>query len=214
MSTSIESMVSYYTNRDLTGEEIMKITGKQPILYSNLVNYTFNSFFPKGAGDYQILILQTKAVNIGHYVLVFLTENNINYFDSYGLGAPDTYKNYTPYDEELPDYLSQLLARDPKRRPIISNYTDYQKVGKSAVCGRYATLRAKLRNLNNSEFESIFIGNKSPFLNRPDYVVCILTLWALDDIREFFDTHEPPQVRLLANISGGKPFSKPKLRKK
>jgi len=210
MTTCIENIVKYFTDRDLTGVEIEKLVGKSPILYSNLKNYTFNSFFPKGNGDYQILILQTKQVNIGHYVLCYLSLDgkSIEYFDSYGLGAPDTYKNFTPYDEELPNYLSELLQSDSKRRPINSNYTDYQKWGKSAVCGRWCAVRCILRMLDASEFESMFIGNKSKFLERPDWVVCMLTLLSLNDIRQFFNNHSDPKIQLRRNISGGESYSR------
>lgn len=210
MATSIEQMVKYFTDRDLTGDEIYKMVGKPPILYSNLNKYTFNSFFPKGNGDFQILILQTKQVNIGHYVLCYLSLDGktIEYFDSYGLGAPDTYKNFTHYDEELPNYLSQLLQSDPKKRPINSNFTDYQKWGKSAVCGRFCAVRCILRMLDAEAFESIFIGNQSKFLERPDWVVCILTLLSLDNIEEFFQNHSTPQIQLRRNISGGESYSR------
>jgi hypothetical protein len=182
---SIENIVKDYTNRDLSGTEIEKITGgKSPILYSDLKNYTFTSFFP-AIGSYNILLLQTKAVNFGHYVCCWLMPDCIMYFDSYGLGAPDTYKNYTPYDEELPNYLSMILASDPKKRPVVSNKIDYQKWGKAACCGRWSALRTNFRGLTNPQFEEIFRGNHG-FLNRPDYVATILTLWALNDVPQYF----------------------------
>lgn len=207
MATSIENMVKYFTDRDLSGDEIYKMVGKTPVLYSDLDKYTFNKLFPKGVGDYQVIMLQTKMQNIGHYVLVYLRSNQIQYFDSYGLGAPDTYKNFTPYDKELPDYLSNLLASDPKKRPIVSNFIDYQKWGKSAVCGRWACVRCILRQLDDDEFYSIFVGNQSRFLDRPDWVVCMLTLLSLNNITEFFDNHSPSAIKLNKNISGGKSFS-------
>ena len=56
MAHKIESIVKYFSQRDLTGDEIQKITGKQPILYSDLKNYTFNKLL-SGAGDHQTILL-------------------------------------------------------------------------------------------------------------------------------------------------------------
>ena len=192
MAHRIEAICKYFAGRDLTGDEIKKITGKSAILYSDLKNYTFNKLL-KGAGDHQTILLQTKKVNEGHFVSVFISPDDqyIYYFDSYGLGAPDTYKNYTPFDQQLPDYLSNILASDPKKRPLIVNTEDYQSWGKVggrqvSTCGRWSALRANLLALNNEEFSSMFRGNHG-FLNRPDMVATMLTLWGLDDIQTFFN---------------------------
>jgi len=187
MTHRIQGIVEYYSQRDLTGDEIKKMIGKQPILYSDLKNYTFNKLL-SGAGDYQVILLQTKAVNIGHYVAVFISPDNKNiyYYDSYGIGNPDTYKNYTPYDEPLPDYLSSILASDPKKRPLIVNHQDLQSWSRhTSTCGRWSSLRIQYRMLDNDQFDSLFRGNTG-FLNRPDYVATILTLNALDNIQEFY----------------------------
>jgi hypothetical protein len=185
MATSIENIVKYYTDRDLSGAEIQKLIGKPPVLYSDLTKYTFNTFFPKNA-PYQVVLLQTKAINFGHYVACFLADDAIYYSDSYGLGAPDTYKSYTKFDEEYPPLLKNLLATDPQRRPVISNTVDYQQWGRAQCCGRWAALRILFRGLTNPQFESIFRGNKG-FLNRPDYVATMLTLNGLDNIQEYFE---------------------------
>ena len=179
MAHKIESIVKYFSQRDLTGDEIQKITGKQPILYSDLKNYTFNKLL-SGAGDHQTILW--------HFVCVFISpdDKNVYYFDSYGLGQPDTYKNYTPYDKQLPDYLSSILASDPKKRPLIVNTEDYQSWSKMSTCGRWSALRVNLRTLDNEEFSEIFRGN-SGFLGRPDNVATILTLWSLNDIASFFN---------------------------
>jgi hypothetical protein len=185
MANSIENIVKHYTNRDLTGQEIQNLIGKPPVLYSDLSKYTFKTFFPASA-PFQIVLLQTKAINFGHYVACFLTDNAIYYQDSYGLGAPDTYKSYTKYDEEYPPLLKNLLASDPQRRPVISNMVDYQKWGKAQTCGRWAALRIIFRNLTNPQFESLFRGNTG-FLSNPDYVATILTLNGLDNVQEYFE---------------------------
>lgn len=216
-ATSIENIVKYFVDTDLTGAEIQQQIGKLPILYSDLKNYTFNKLLSK-PGDYQVLLLQTQAVNTGHYVAIWLSldGNSIYYWDSYGLYPIDAYKQYTPFDEEVPNYLTAIIASDPKKRQVIYNTTDFQKWGQegskkqSSVCGRWACTRIKLRMLDNDEFYSMFVGNQSSFLSRPDYVICILTLLGLDNIREFFDKTKAPNLKMKRNISVSEKLSRRK----
>jgi hypothetical protein len=185
MATSIEQVVKYYIKKDLTGEEIRRLTGKYPILYSDLKNYTFKNLL-KGVGDHQVILLQTLSKVQGHFVAVFERADGVYYFDSYGLGSPDSYKDYTKYDQQFPNYLSKLLRESGK--PIIVNNYDYQSWNPStSTCGRYSALRIHLIGLNNVEFHSLFVGNNSRFLNRPDQLVTILTLTALNNINQIFD---------------------------
>ena len=185
MATSIENVVKYYIKKDLTGDEIRKLTGKYPILYSDLKNYTFKNLL-KGVGDHQVILLQTLSKVEGHYVAILDRADGVYYFDSYGLGSPDSYKDYTKFDQQYPNYLSQLLKESGKQ--IISNYYNYQSWNPgTSTCGRYSALRIHLIGLNNNEFHSLFIGNQSRFLSNPDNVVCILTLTALNNINEIFD---------------------------
>jgi len=186
MATNIESVVKYYVKKDLTGDEIKKIIGKYPILYSDLKNYTIKKLL-KGVGDFQVILLQTLSKVEGHYVALFQRSDGIYYFDSYGLGSPDSYKEYTKYDEQFDNYLTKLLKESGKQ--IISNNYDYQSWNPgTSTCGRYSALRIHLMGLDNDEFHSLFIGNQSKFLNRADYVVTMLTLTALNNINEIFDS--------------------------
>jgi len=186
MATSIEQVVKYYIKKDLTGDEIRKLTGKYPVLYSDLKNYTFKNLL-KGVGDHQVILLQTLSKVQGHYIALFQRADGVYYFDSYGLGSPDSYKEYTAYDQRYPNYLSRLLKESGK--PIISNNYDYQSWNPSGIstCGRYSALRIHLLGLDNNEFHSLFVGNNSRFLNNPDNVVTILTLTALNNINQIFD---------------------------
>ena len=186
MATSIEQVVKYYIKKDLTGEEIKKLTGKYPVLYSDLKKYTFKNLL-KNVGDFQVILLQTLRKIEGHYIALFLRNDGVYYFDSYGLGSPDSYKEYTAYDQQYPNYLSRLLKESGK--PIIVNNYDYQSWSKTSTCGRYSALRIHLLGLDNNEFRSLFVGNNSRFLNNPDNVVCMLTLTALDNINEIFDNN-------------------------
>ena len=185
MATSIENVVKYYIKKDLTGEEIKRLTGKYPVLYSDLKNYTFKKLL-KNVGDHQVILLQTLSKVEGHFVAVLNRIDGVYYFDSYGLGSPDSYKDYTAYDKQFPNYLSKLLQESGK--PIISNNYDYQAWNPGiSTCGRYSALRIHLIGLSNPEFHSLFVNNQSRFLSRPDHVVCMLTLTALNNINQIFD---------------------------
>jgi hypothetical protein len=185
MATSIEQVVKYYIKKDLTGDEIRKLTGKYPILYSDLKNYNVKKLL-KGVGDFQVILLQTLSKIEGHFVAVIDRHDGVYYFDSYGLGSPDSYKEYTKFDQQYPNYLSKLLQESGKQ--IISNYYNYQSWNAGiSTCGRYSALRIHLLGLNNDEFHSLFVNNQSKFLSRPDYVVTILTLTALNNINQIFD---------------------------
>jgi hypothetical protein len=182
---SIEDITRYYITQDLTGDDIQTLIGKPPIEYSQLQRMTFNQLLPD-ASPFQVILLQTKAANNGHWVALWADSKNINYWDSLGMGMPDSYKSYTPFDKQYPPLLANLLATDPRRRPIIANYKDYQQwSGTVSTCGRWSGLRIKLRALNNDEFDRIFEGNSGLLRNR-DFVTTILTLVSLHDIRQAF----------------------------
>lgn len=182
--TSLQNIATYYTDRDLTGDEIQQLVGRPPVLYSDLPKYKFNTLFTKNQ-PYVVVLLQTKKINFGHYVACFVNDDAIYYYDSYGLGAPDTYRSYTPYDQQFDTLLKNILESDPQQRPIISNTVDMQKWGRAQTCGRWASLRIMYRNLDNNQFHQLFVGNTG-FISRPDYLATILTLNGLQDIPQYF----------------------------
>lgn len=182
---SIEDITRYYITQDLSGDDIETLIGKPPIEYSQLQNMSFSKLLPDSS-PFQVILLQTKQANNGHWVALWANDKNIMYWDSLGMGMPDTYKSYTPFDKQYPPLLANLLATDPRRRPIIANYKDYQKwSGQVSTCGRWSGLRIKLRDLSNDEFDRIFEGNSGLLRNR-DFVATILTLVSLHDIRKVF----------------------------
>jgi hypothetical protein len=182
---NITKIVNHFIDTDLTNNDINDLIHKQPFLYSDIPKTNFNKLFPPNA-PYQIFLLQTVAVNTGHYVCVIVNNNNIEYFDPYGMGAPDSYKQYTKYDQQFGPLLLNLLKSDPKRRPIISNNVDYQTRNNSiSTCGRWSCSRILYRNLTPQQFAGLFTSNKGPIADK-DFLITLLTLNNLNDVNEIF----------------------------
>ena len=180
---SLEDYTRYFVRRDLDGDEITKLIGRPPVLYSDLKKYSSIEQL-LGKFGYVVILYQKTEFN-GHYVSLFEDKDgNLNFQDSYGF-SPDVPINMKllPYDESLPRYLSILLEKSA-RKLIVNNY-DYQR-GKAkgfADCGRHACLRIRLRNLSNDQYRVLLTHNKSAFLNS-DHCVTILTLLSLNDFQK------------------------------
>jgi hypothetical protein len=184
---SITKIVDHFIDTDLTGSQIKEIINKTPVLYSTIPKYTFNTLFPPSS-PFQIFLLQTTNVNTGHYVAVIVNKKKIEYFDPYGLGSPDSYKQYTKFDQQYGSLLLNLLNSDPLKRPIISNKIDYQTRNNNvSTCGRWSCSRIMYRNLSQVQFAGLFSGNGG-VLKDKDFLITLLTLNSMDNIPEYFDT--------------------------
>ena len=160
---SLESIVDFYKTTDLTGQDIYNLINRFPILYSDLSKYR-NLKELLTDEPYVVILYQTSSKTNGHFVALFADDNNIYFSDSYGI-YPDGEKQYTKYDRPLPNYLTELIKNDG--RNLIWNKIDYQnkKNSKISTCGRWSCARIMLRHLSNEQFERIFTGNKSNYLN-------------------------------------------------
>jgi len=178
---SLEDLTRYFLRRDLSGDEITKLIGRPPVLYSNLGSY---SSVKQLLGKYgYVVILYQKTQFDGHYVALFQDKNgNLNFQDSYGF-KPDMPINMglLPYDEPLPRYLSNLLDSSGMR--VIINDYDYQKGKRKGYsdCGRHACLRILCRNLSNDQYRIMLTHNKSAFLTA-DHCAVLLTMLSLGDL--------------------------------
>jgi hypothetical protein len=180
---SIERLVNYFRGTDLSGNDIVKLIGKPPVLYSDLKNYkTLNQLL--GRESYVVLLYQTSSKTTGHFVCCFIRAGTIHFQDSYSFKY-DTEQQYTPYDEPLPRYLTQLIESDG--RPVVWNKHDYQAKSSSvATCGRWSCLRILLKSISDMDFQHLFYTNKDAFLTS-DNLVVMLTLVGLNNINEFFE---------------------------
>jgi len=181
--TNLEQMTLKYKMEDLTGDEIQRLTGKPPILFSELSNFS-NIDQVLGKENHAVILYQTSSRTQGHYVAITRNDltGKIRYCDPYGIPSPLKEVQYTQYDQALPNYLQNLLANTNYE----ANTTDFQswRAGVS-TCGRYASLFCKLRNLSLLQIDYLLKRN-SGFLANPDNVATILTLMALDDIAKFY----------------------------
>jgi len=178
-------MVNYYKGRDLSGVDIKTLTGRAPVLYSDLKNF---SSIKELLGNFHFVILlyQTSAINTGHFVCLRENdEGSLSFSDSYGYKFDAETHLGATYDQRFPPYLTQLIAKDG--RVCDWNKYDYQrKSGAVATCGRYSAVFAMWRNLSFEEIKGIFTLNTDPWLNQPDNLVVVMTVLPLSNIREFF----------------------------
>jgi len=178
-------MVNYYKGRDLSGVDIKTLTGRAPVLYSDLKNF---SSIKELLGNFHFVILlyQTSAINTGHFVCLRENdEGSLSFSDSYGYKFDTETHLGATYDQRFPPYLTQLIAKDG--RVCDWNKYDYQrKSGAVATCGRYSAVFAMWRNLSFEEIKGIFTLNTDPWLNQPDNLVVVMTVLPLSNIREFF----------------------------
>lgn len=182
---SIEHMVKFFIGTDLSGTDITRLTGRPPVLYSDLKNYkSINQLL--GKFKFVIILYQTSSINNGHFVC--LRENDdgqLSYSDSYGYHYDTEQSLGATFDTRFPKYLTMLIDKDG--RDCVSNTYDYQrKSSQVATCGRYSSVFAIWRNLSFSEINDIFTQNSDAWLNGPDNLVVILTMLSLGNIREFY----------------------------
>ena len=180
---SIQQLVEYYKGTDLSGQDIVKMIGKGPVLYSDLKKYkNLNQLL--GKEGYVVILYQTSSKTTGHFCALMIKNNAPYWFDSYGF-KPDAEEQYTPYDQKLPRYLTMLLEAD--ERPVSWNKHDYQaKRASVATCGRWSTIAILLKDLSPQDFQHVFYNNKDPYLTS-DNLVVLLTLTGLNNINEYFE---------------------------
>lgn len=184
---SLEKMTLFYKDRDLSGQEIIKLVGKPPVVYSELGKYkTIDQLL--GKENYCIVMYQTSSRTTGHFVAITRNDKTgqIRYADPYGIPNPDTELQFTQYDQPIPKYLTALL----KGTNFESNLVDYQGGKKVSDCGRWSSLFCILHNLTRLELQTLFKTNGSGFLGNSDNCAVLLTLFALSDLTKFF--HQQP----------------------
>jgi len=186
---SLESIVNYFKQRDLSGNEIENLTGKYPILYSELRKYG-NLSELLGQHNYAVILYQTSSRTSGHFVSISYDNdtNTIRFVDSYGIPV-DSEQQYAAFDKPLPKYLSILVDKHMRNNPSTKfefNQHDYQrKSSKITTCGRYASLFSLFYKVPLIKIHQMFRDNNSAFLSDADNVATILTLVGLDNIQDY-----------------------------
>jgi hypothetical protein len=181
-SLSLESIAKRAMLVDLSGDDITRLTGRSPIIYSDLKNYTsFKGLM--GTWGFAVILYQTSSKTTGHWVATMVNNRNeIVYFDSYGLHFDTEQQKGAKYDIALPTYLTNLIEKDG--RVVKINGYDYQKWSpRVSTCGRWSSIAIKLLpHITLDEFRALFTSNQSSVLNQPDFSASLLTLLSVGDI--------------------------------
>ena len=157
----------------LSDEDILRICDNKVSihLYEDLSNF---ATIDEALGEHgaMIILYQSKR-DFGHWVSVFkVDDNTIEFWDSYGFKI-DQELPFFPYNlrEGIP-HLSHLIENSNYK--VISNDIDFQTIrSDSSTCGRYASLRVKMRSTPLHKFQALLLNNPN---DNPDYFVSALTI--------------------------------------
>ena len=168
----------------MTGQDILSYLPNCKIIeYNDLETYNneITDLLTKPI-DYVIILIETIADNIGHWVALLRYDNTIEFFNSYGK-APDVQKNTLISKAkniefgQTQNYLTNLLVKSDFN--IIYNKLQLQKyTNNSATCGRWVIIRI-LRllkdNMDLKRFLEFIIDLKKKLKNKSyDEIVCVL----------------------------------------
>ena len=127
-----------------------------------------------------ILYTPISQKSLGHYSCLWLRNNSLYYWCSYGYNlsytaAKSDYMQYTPEKDE--EYLMTLVKDFINRGGIFSvNHVKYQNLNENtSTCGRYCIIRLLKRNMSHEEFYKFFtLKQKYPNMSN-DELVTMLT---------------------------------------
>ena len=167
----------------MTGQDIESYLPNCKIIeYNDLADYNEITDLLTKPIDYVIILIETIADNIGHWVTVLLYGNTIEFFNSYGK-APDVQKNTLISKAkniefgQIPNYLTNLLVKSDFN--IVYNKLQLQKYSNSSTtCGRWVVLRLLCllnQNMDLKQFLEFMIKLKNKFKKMSyDEIVCVL----------------------------------------
>ena len=143
------------TKYALNGLEIRLLNPDAKVLkYTDLYDYEDIGELFKDTDKIIILYLMMSD-SVGHWTTLFLNQDGINFFDSYGV-PPDyefqllSNKKRTELDQKQ-DYLKNML----KKYKVIFNNITYQEQG-TMTCGCFVSHRLNFSHLNDPQYFSIF----------------------------------------------------------
>ena len=167
----------------MTGQDIENYLPNCKIIeYNDLADYNEITDLLTKPIDYVIILIETTADNVGHWVCVLRYSNTIESFNSYG-EAPDVQKNTLISKAkniefgQTENYLTNLLMKSNFN--IIYNKLQLQKYSNgSTTCGRWTTLRLLCLLNHNMDLKKfllfiIDLKNKSKKMSY-DEIVCVL----------------------------------------
>ena len=149
------------TRTPLSGAEMKFLNPDAKIMtYPELYDYkTIEELFSENKKIIILYLLQSK--HIGHWTTLFINQDGINFFDSYGV-MPDYELELLSKDkrkqlDEEQDYLKNHLLKDYK---TIYNNITYQGTEKGiSSCGCFVSHRLAYSYLDNKQYLNIFISS-------------------------------------------------------
>lgn len=153
--------ISRLVNFELSNNNIKSLLGKniKIVSYDDLKNVSnIKDIFDNE--QRVVLFFATETMSTGHWECLFIQDNTIIFFDSYGL-APDVAKTYVPEKlliklKEYPNYLTNLLDKAiDDGYDVVYNKTRYQQMKANvSTCGDWVVTRLLHRNLNGLQFQA------------------------------------------------------------
>ena len=161
----------------LSDADIMRICDNKVVIYLYHELEKFQTIDEAlGPHNAMIILYQSKQTD-GHWVSVFkVDDNTIEFFDSYGFKI-DQQLPFFPYNlrvhnEIAVPHLTHLIENSNYK--VISNDIDFQTIRKDVnTCGRFSSLRVKMRSTPLKSFQALLLNNKD---NNPDFYVSALTI--------------------------------------
>ena len=168
----------------LSGQDIENYLPNCKIIeYNELADYNEITDLLTKPIDYVIILIETTADNVGHWVALLLYGYTIEFFNSYG-EAPDVQKNTLISKAkniefgQTQNYLTNLLVKSNFN--IIYNKLQLQQYSNgSATCGRWVTLRLLCllnHNMDLKKFLEFIMKLKAKLKIKKSYdeIVCLL----------------------------------------
>ena len=167
----------------MTGQDILSYLPNCKIIeYNDLADYNEITDLLNKPIDYVIILIETTADNVGHWVALTKYNNTIESFNSYG-EAPDFQKNNFISKAkniefgQTENYLSNLLVNSNFN--IVYNKLQLQKYSNgSTTCGRWVVFRILCLlkdNMDLKKFLKFMIDLKQKFKKMSyDEIVCEL----------------------------------------
>lgn len=161
----------------LSGDDLLKIVKGKANLhkYSDLDN--INSIQQLLGDNKATFILYQHESGWGHWTCMMqIDENTLEFYDSLGIRMDDELKfsdfNLSLHKGERVPHLTRLVENSGMKL-IQSSQKSQKSVRGVNTCGRFVSLRIKLRNLPLDEFNKLLRKNTS---GNADFVVSYLTL--------------------------------------
>lgn len=144
------------------------------ITYDRLIkcNNIDEILYPSG----KLIILYMLTETFGHYCCLWVRDNSLNFFNSYGemVDDPITYTNVeTELLIKMHETTPILLKLMTDSRYKTLNFNQYKFQGKKpSTCGRFCVVRLWLWEFDDNEFKKFITSGKEA---NPDQLVTLLT---------------------------------------